>query len=339
MHSNGLYCPDMQLIFHRPPSSVRIVIKNGALAQYQKRAIAIITDEHVGPLYAKKLATQTGAKVITIPVGEKQKTIGNAVKIAEQLLALGIDRSCMMIGLGGGVITDLTGFVASTLMRGIPFTLIPTSMLAMVDAAIGGKTGVNLREGKNLLGTFAQPQEIMIDPTVLQTLPERELRNGLAESIKAGVIGDAELFSLLEKNHDAVMECNPIVLQKIITQSIAVKARIVTKDENEKGVRMQLNYGHTLGHAIERASNFRIPHGFAVSMGICHANAMAVDKGLLQKNDAERIKKCLQLYGLPTAYRMTKKIAHFLQYDKKKKRGTLRWVLPVKIGKVIVMSS
>lgn len=336
MRSNGLYCPKMHLIFHRQPSSVRIVIKNGALAQYTKPVTAIITDEHVGALYAKKLAAQTGAKVITIPAGEKQKTIENAVKIAEKLLALGIDRSCMVIGLGGGVITDLTGFVASTLMRGISFTLMPTSMLAMVDAAIGGKTGVNLREGKNLLGTFAQPQEIIIDPTVLRTLSERELRNGLAESIKAAVIGNPALFSLLEKNHKAVLERHPIVLEKIITQSIAVKARIVTKDESEKGARMQLNYGHTLGHAIERASNFRIPHGFAVSMGIAHANAMAAEKNLLQKTDAERIKKCLQLYGLPTAYKVTKKITHFLQYDKKKKGGALRWVLPVKIGKVIV---
>lgn len=326
----------MEIIFRRPSARVQLVIEPGALARYKKPATAIITDQNVGPLYAQKLAAQTGAKIISIPAGEKQKTIDTALKIAEQLLGMGIDRNSMIIGLGGGVITDLTGFVASTLMRGIPFTLIPTSMLAMVDAAIGGKTGVNLHEGKNLIGTFAQPQAIIIDPGTLRTLPDAELENGLAESIKEGVIGDATLFALIEKNHDAVMRRDPTILQKIITHSIAVKTRIVTKDESEKGMRMQLNYGHTLGHAIERASNFRIPHGHAVSMGMCYANAMAIAKKIIDANDAHRIKKCLTLYNLPTEYKVTKKIAHFVRYDKKKKGRKLRWILPVKIGKVII---
>lgn len=326
----------MHVIFKRPETRVEVVIATGALQKYTKKTAAIVTDSTVGPLYGKKLAAQTGAKIITIPAGEKSKTMQTAMTVAHKLLAAGVDRSSCIIGLGGGVVTDLTGFVASTLMRGIPFTLIPTSLLAMVDAALGGKTGVNLAEGKNLIGTFAQPQKIIIDPLVLKTLPQKEFENGLAESIKEGVIGDPLLFRLLSEKTALVHKRHQKTLTEIIKRSVQVKATIVTQDENEKGVRMHLNYGHTLGHAIERASNFKIPHGHGVSMGMCYANDCAVKKGLLSKKTADAIKQCLMAYNLPTEYKITPKMRNFLQYDKKKKRGKLQWILPLDIGKVTI---
>lgn len=299
---------------------------------------AIITDHKVKKLYAeslKKELKKSGiiAEIFSFPSGEKNKTLQTIEKLAEQMLAKEFDRKDAIIALGGGVVGDIAGFLASIYLRGIPFIQIPTTLLAMVDSAVGGKTGVDLESGKNLIGTFNQPKAVYIDPTHLKTLPKNQLRSGLAEVIKYGVIKDKKLFKYLEKNLDQIFALQPQALNHIIERSLEIKAKIVQKDEKESHLRMILNYGHTYGHALEKISNYTLLHGYAISIGMILANQIALDKNLLKPTEAERIKNLLKQAGLPVST-MHKIDASHLKNDKKRSGNKIKFILPTKIGRV-----
>lgn len=301
---------------------------------------ALITDDKTAKLFGQKvlnLLKKSGLniKLFSFSSGEKSKSIETVTALASQMLAANFDRRDCVIALGGGVVGDLAGFLASIYMRGIPVIQIPTTLLAMVDASVGGKTGVDLANGKNLLGTFHQPKAVFIDTNFLKTLPEKQIRNGLAEIIKCGVIKDKKLFEYIEKNLQKILKLEQKTLIKIIAQSLRVKKEVVEKDEKEKGIRMILNYGHTYGHALEKTSNYTLLHGFAISIGMVLANKMAVEKHLMSEKDAERIKKLLINAGLPVAT-MHKPTLSDLKNDKKRIGNQISFILPKKIGEVII---
>lgn len=338
----------------RENTSHEIVIENGIRKKIPEILLkkplgnkyAIITDSHVVELYGDSLQNELKKEniasiVITIPAGEKSKKLGIVEKICEKLFEMFFDRDDCVIALGGGVVTDISGFIASIYMRGIPFIHTPTSLLAMADAAIGGKTGVNLSKGKNILGAFHQPKAVFIDPDFLKTLPKKHLCSGLAEIIKHAVIGDKNLFEFLENNIEKVLSGNLTIFSKILDASCRVKVEIVTKDEKEKKLRMLLNYGHTFGHAIEQISRYKIPHGNAVAIGMCLINKIAVKRGMLKQNDADRIKNVLKKVGLPTE--IDKKISFeeiekVSKHDKKRKDEKIYYVVPTKIGKATILA-
>jgi len=284
----------------------------------------IITDKNLYKFYGKELK---GFDVIIQISGEKQKSLENIEKTAEKLTKLGLDRGSCLIAFGGGVIGDFTGFLASIYMRGIPYIQIPTTLLAMVDSSIGGKTGVNLKTGKNLIGTFYNPIKRIVEPALLKTLPVKELKNGIAECIKHACIKSESLFEFLEKNHKKILTKNPDTLNKLIIQSSSIKEKITGLDRLEKNTRMLLNYGHTIGHAIEQASNYKLSHGEAISIGMHQIN-------LLTKSPAtKRVAELLKLYGLPTETNLDKKkIKNLMQTDKKKTGNKLRFITLEKIG-------
>ncbi len=306
----------------------------------------IITDVNVEKLYRKKItklldAAKIKNQWIVIAAGEKSKNLQTVEKTAEKLLSLGVTRSDTLIGLGGGMTTDLTGMLASLYMRGMNLIQIPTTLLGMVDASIGGKTGVNLKMGKNLLGTFNQPEKIIINPVFLQTLPEHELKNGIAEIIKYGVIRDAKLFKILEQEKEKILKLDQKTLNTILDRSIEIKVGIVTKDERENGIRMLLNYGHTIGHAIEKVSEYKISHGEAIAIGMVEENTWAIKEGIFSEKEGERIKKLLKEYSLPTEIPKKlspEKIKQTMGLDKKKRGKTLYLCVPEKIGKAIVVA-
>ncbi|MBN3926903.1 3-dehydroquinate synthase [Nostoc sp. NMS4] len=278
----------------------------------------------------------------TLPPGERYKTLNSIQKIYDVALENRLERSSTMVALGGGVIGDMTGFAAATWLRGINVVQVPTSLLAMVDSAIGGKTGVNHPHGKNLIGAFHQPRLVLIDPDVLKTLPMREFRAGMAEVIKYGVIWDAELFALLEasKRLDQLRYVKPDLITSILTRSCQAKADVVGKDEKEGGLRAILNYGHTIGHTVESLTGYRlVNHGEAVAIGMVAAGQIAVDLGLWQNVDTERQNALIQKAGLPTQLPDgvdIEAIIEALQLDKKVKAGKVRFVLPTEIGVVTI---
>ncbi|MGM3307672.1 3-dehydroquinate synthase [Anabaena sp. WFMT] len=277
-----------------------------------------------------------------LPPGERYKTLNSIQKIYDIALENRLERSSTMVALGGGVVGDMTGFAAATWLRGINVVQVPTSLLAMVDSAIGGKTGVNHPHGKNLIGAFHQPRLVLIDPEVLKTLPAREFRAGMAEVIKYGVIWDAELFTQLEasKHLDQLRYVKSDLINYILTHSCQAKADVVTKDEKESGLRAILNYGHTIGHAVESLTEYRLlKHGEAVGIGMVAAGEIAVKLALWQKADTERQNALIKKAGLPTqlpAGLDTEAIIDALQLDKKVKSGKVRFVLPTQIGEVKV---
>ncbi|MEK7449130.1 MAG: 3-dehydroquinate synthase [Planctomycetota bacterium] len=309
----------------------------------ERQQVCIITDRNVARFYLTKAVRslkQAGFSVRSIicPAGESQKSLRTVQKIYQQLLKYRFDRSATLIALGGGVIGDLTGFIAATYLRGINFIQMPTTLLAQVDAAIGGKTAVNLPEGKNLIGAFHQPRAVLIDPLVLKTLPQRQFKNGFAEIIKAAVIKDARLFQILEKS--ALPLALPVLIA-IIARTVLIKARLVEKDEREeRGLRTVLNYGHTVGHALEALGGFRrYQHGEAVSLGMTGAAQLAGRMNLVNPDFIKRQTALLQKYGLPTELPAGLKpdlIIKKLNYDKKIRYQKLRWVLPTGIGRVVV---
>ncbi len=278
----------------------------------------------------------------TLPIGERYKTLNSVQKIYDTALENHIERSSTMVALGGGVIGDMTGFAAATWLRGINFVQVPTTLLAMVDAAIGGKTGVNHPLGKNLIGAFHQPRLVFIDPEVLKTLPMREFRAGMAEVIKYGVIWDAQLFAEMEqsKRLDQLRYLKAELLDSILTCSCQAKADVVSKDEKEAGLRAILNYGHTIGHAVESLTGYRVVnHGEAVAIGMVAAGQIAVELGMWQKAEAERQDALIQKAGLPT--RLPEgldidAIVAALQTDKKVQDSKVRFVLPTQIGAVTI---
>jgi 3-dehydroquinate synthase len=306
----------------------------------------IITDDIVSSLHGARVEgtlKEIGLKtdIIAFPAGEASKDMETSLRIGDQLMALGADRTSALIALGGGVVGDITGFVASIYMRGIPYIQVPTTLLAQVDSSIGGKTGIDLTTGKNILGTFYQPKGVFIDLAFLKTLEPRELKNGLAEVIKYGIIDDPELFSILEAKTDDIKKGDLDLLEDIVTRSCRIKKGVVEIDEQEKGVRRILNFGHTIGHAIETECGYTIPHGDAVSMGMVAAALISERMHYLPPEDRERIIALIRAIGLPD--RIPKKISSDgivarMTGDKKKAGDALNFVLLKKIGVPFVTS-
>jgi 3-dehydroquinate synthase len=305
---------------------------------------AVIADDYVASLYGSTLmASLEGAgikaELITFPRGEASKNLTVFAELSSKLAQMGLDRSCGLIALGGGVTGDLTGFLASSYMRGIPFVQVPTTLLSQVDSSVGGKTGVDIPEGKNLVGAFYQPKAVYIDTAVLTTLPQEELLGGLAEVIKYGVIRDFEFYVFLEKNLDAILALHPTVMQEMIHTCCSIKAEVVAEDEREADVRRILNFGHTIGHAVEAASNFALIHGHAVAIGMVAALRLAVSSGLCKRKEAGRVATLIHTFGLPTEIpeEMNRdSIKAFIKTDKKSIGGSVFYVLPTTIGEVII---
>lgn len=272
--------------------------------------------------------------------GEPHKKFRTLEALAERMVALGADRDSVVVAFGGGVVGDVAGFLAAVYMRGVDFVQIPTTLLAQVDASVGGKTGVNLRSGKNLAGAFHQPHAVLIDSEVLSTLPEREFRAGLYESIKCGVIGDAGLFRFMEANRAAILRREGAALDPVIAASVKLKAKVVAADEREGGVRRNLNFGHTIGHALEAETGYRqFLHGEAVAWGMIAATHIAQSVGALKPLDATRVASAvLSLGKLPAVTASAKKVVGRLGSDKKARGGKVHFILPTKIGTVSVLS-
>ncbi len=335
-----------------PENSYEILIAPGGLKHIGTeisslklgKKVLVISNPEIFSHYGETVLTSlesAGFEVFThlIPAGEAYKTLDSIAKIYDTALDYRLERSSTMLALGGGVIGDMTGFAAATWLRGINFVQVPTTLLAMVDASIGGKTGVNHPEGKNLIGAFYQPRLVLIDPNVLRTLPDREFRAGMAEIIKYGVIWDRELFDRLEgatgiDNYDLI---DPQLLQTIITKSCQAKADVVGKDEKEAGLRAILNYGHTIAHAVESLTGYTsINHGEAVAMGMVAAGKLAVKLGMWQQEEADKQEKLIAKAGLQTELPIldAKSVLDTLTTDKKVKDGKVRFILPTEIGKV-----
>ena len=274
--------------------------------------------------------------LLTVPPGEESKSLEEAVRLFRALVRARLDRGSALIGLGGGVIGDLSGFVAATLYRGIPFINLPTTLLAQVDSSVGGKTGVNLPEGKNLVGAFHQPHLVVADVLTLRTLPEREFRSGLVEVVKHGMIADSVLFQRLEEQADGILARDPGTLQEIVRRSCAIKARVVEADEREAGLRAMLNFGHTVGHAVEAALGYgAITHGEAVAHGMLVAAALSVRRGLCPEADAVRLRRLLTRFGLPgVPLPSPESLETYMVSDKKARDGVLQFVLTRGVGSV-----
>jgi 3-dehydroquinate synthase len=287
------------------------------------------------------LAAGRDAVVLTIPEGEAAKRFGTVEKLAAKMIAARADRQSVVLALGGGVVGDVAGFLASIFMRGIPVVQIPTTLVAQVDSAIGGKTGVNLISGKNLIGTFHQPLAVLADPDVLTTLPEREYLSGLLEAMKYGVIRDPQIFELMESQRDRILSRDPQLLERLVVACVRVKADVVSADERESGERRILNFGHTIGHALEAATNYKhFLHGEAVGWGMIAAAAIGREMGITSAVLAERITALVQSYGsLPKMDVTGTKVLKLLQSDKKTIRGVPHFVLASSIGKVDIVNT
>jgi 3-dehydroquinate synthase len=302
------------------------------------KTCAIISDSNVAPLFAKRLNESLASAgfrptLITIPPGEKSKTLEQAGAICDQMIAAELDRQSFVIGLGGGVIGDISGFVAAIYHRGIPHVQIPTTLLAMVDSSIGGKTGVNTRDGKNLIGAIHHPVLVIDDLDVLKTLPLREFNQGFAEIIKHAVIADAKMFQILQRWKAGEASA----LQRLIKRNIRIKSKIVAKDEQDRtGERALLNFGHTVGHAIERAGGYRkFLHGEALSLGIVAACAISTNKAGLPTDQCDAIVDLLGKFKLPINLPKNfprQKIVEAIKFDKKFEDGKVRFVVTPRIG-------
>ncbi|APD48891.1 3-dehydroquinate synthase [Synechococcus sp. CS-602] len=335
-----------------------VVIGAGSLGQLgsemQKRGfkagskVLVVSNPAVEALYAEPLlAGLNGAgfetSLLAVPAGEDQKTPATVALIHDAAFQRRLERGSVIVALGGGVVGDMAGFAAATWLRGIAVVQVPTTLLAMVDAAIGGKTGVNHPGGKNLIGAFHQPRLVLIDPSTLASLPAREFRAGMAEVIKYGVIGDPELFAALEAAPDLSSReaVGPLLLETLLERSAAAKARVVAADEREGGLRAILNYGHTLGHGVETLCGYgTFLHGEAVALGMLAAGDLAVAMGLWTDHDQARQRAVIAKAGLPLQLPKLDAGAMLatLQSDKKVKDGQLRFVLPTGIGQVVIRS-
>jgi 3-dehydroquinate synthase len=305
--------------------------------------IALVSNPTVFSLYGERASVsvkKAGFDLLTviIPDGEEYKDLLWVQHIYNELLKAKLDRLSALFALGGGVIGDITGFAASTYMRGIPYIQMPTTLLAQVDSSVGGKTGVNHKLGKNMIGTFWQPRLVWIDVETLKTLPKRELLAGLAEVIKYGVIHDKELFDFLEVNRDKILNLDRDALTNIIKRSCEIKAEVVSKDERESGLRAILNYGHTIGHAIETVTEYkRFLHGEAVAIGMCIEARLSQLLNFIDREQVLRIKAVIDSFGLPSEMPADIDINSILlsiQLDKKVVAGELKFILPEKIGSV-----
>jgi 3-dehydroquinate synthase len=305
----------------------------------------VVTVQPVRRRWGKKLMTSLSAagftaRVIEMRNGERHKKLATVEQLAEKLTRLGADRNAVIVAFGGGVVGDVAGLLASLYMRGVDVVQLPTTVQAQLDAAIGGKTGVNLRTGKNLLGTFHQPRVVLIDPAVLSTLPKREFRAGLYEALKCGVIGNPALFGHLEKIHVKTLRRTPATLEWLIAESVRLKAKVVSSDEREGGLRRVLNFGHTIGHALEAESGYRrFLHGEAVAWGMIAATHIAVMTGRIDHNAARQISNAvLSLGNLPTIEARSRDIVRLLRSDKKTLNNVVHFVLPREIGRVEIVN-
>jgi 3-dehydroquinate synthase len=343
-----------QVTIHVPPRPYQARIENGVLARTgsllaellpQASKIFVVTVPPVRRRWGAKLLNSLSGvgfrpQVLQIPDGEPSKKIATIETMAERLVRLGADRKAVLIALGGGVVGDITGLLASLYMRGVDLVQIPTTVLAQVDASVGGKTGVNLGAGKNLLGTYHHPRVVLIDPEVLHTLSDRAFRAGLYEALKCGVIGDLDLFIRFEQKRAQILKRDPVEVEGIIAQSVKLKAEIVSADEQEGGLRRVLNLGHTIGHALEAETGYRgLLHGEAVAWGMIAATNIALAVGRTDSITAGRIADAvLSLGKLPELKVSARKILARLQTDKKTQNGTVHFVLPREIGKVEIAS-
>ncbi|MBW2571728.1 MAG: 3-dehydroquinate synthase [Deltaproteobacteria bacterium] len=294
--------------------------------------VVIITDINVKNLYGHKFPPHP---VITVETGEKIKTLHTVEYICEELVALGADRSTFIVGIGGGIVCDITGFVASIYLRGVRFGFVSSTLLSQVDASVGGKNGVNFKGYKNMIGVFSQPEFVICDLNLLKTLPKKEILCGLAEIVKHAVIGDADLFTYLEEQYKKALDMDMGVVEKLVYESIVIKSGIVNRDELEKGERRKLNFGHTFGHAIEKTTG--VPHGEAVSAGMVIASALSVKRGFLPAKDEERIKNLLQNLRLPTHLKADRKmVLDALKKDKKRQGDRIYFVWLNGIGNAFV---
>lgn len=308
---------------------------------------AIITDDKIASLYGEKLRgclASSGLEVhlFSFPSGEQYKTRATKEVLENQLFEKGLGRDTCVIALGGGVVTDIAGYVAATYCRGIPLVMIPTSLLGMVDASIGGKTGVNVPYGKNMLGCIYQPNKVVIDPSTLKSLPKKELANGVVEMIKHGLILDCKLFEDLDTYSNQVLALDAAVLEKAIFESCRVKKEIVEQDEKENGQRRLLNFGHTIGHAIECLTQYFISHGEAVAIGLLVESYLSVKLGILDPKSFDRIKKVLLQYGLPLQLPSRfpiQTILNAMALDKKSLKGKPRFVIIDAIGSSLAYDS
>jgi shikimate kinase / 3-dehydroquinate synthase len=303
-----------------------------------KGPVALVSDDQVAELYAARAISsleKAGYKVqpVLLPVGEQNKTLDSLSYLWEAFLQAGLERGSSVVALGGGVVGDLAGFAAATYLRGVPWVAVPTSLLAMADASLGGKTGVDLPQGKNLVGAFHPPALVLSDPQLLATLPEKELRSGMAEIVKAGVIGDERLFELCQQGWQSLRAD----LDEVVRRGMAIKIRIIQADPYEKGQRAVLNLGHTIGHAVERASGYELSHGEAVSIGMVAEAHLAEKIGLAEAGLAAQIARTLQSLKLPTSIPADidrKLVLETMNLDKKRAAGKVLFALPVRIGEV-----
>jgi 3-dehydroquinate synthase len=310
------------------------------------RDVTVVTNSTVAPLYYDRLSVSLSdagfkVKMIEMPDGEEFKSLEWAGKIFDRLIENRADRYTPLIALGGGVVGDITGFVAATYLRGVPFIQVPTTLLAQVDSSVGGKTAVNHPMGKNLIGAFYQPKLVYIDVDTLKTLDQREIRAGIAEVIKYGVIKDEELFEYLAAHAESILKLDEECLQHIIQRSCRIKADVVSADEREAGQRAILNFGHTYGHAVEAVTNYKeYKHGEAVAIGMVFAARLAERIGLCHSDVSSRISSLLKRFGLPveSAGLAKDELMGAMKLDKKVVSGDLRFVLPKRFGEVEIMN-
>lgn len=297
--------------------------------------------KHWAKVLKKGLSGLGGCEFIAMADGERAKRMKQVESLAEELVDLGADRKSVIIALGGGVVGDVAGFLASVFMRGVPVVQVPTTLVAQVDSAIGGKTGVNLASGKNLVGTFHQPLAVLVDPDVLATLPEREYRSGLFEAMKYGVIRNPHIFDLMENRRDALLKRDGKLLEKLIAECIQVKADVVSADERESGERRILNYGHTIGHALEAETEYStLLHGEAVGWGMIAAAKIGEMTNTADKSTTQRIRRLVAAYGpLPKFKVKPKRILRRLTSDKKSVGGRPHFVLAKTIGEVAIINT
>jgi 3-dehydroquinate synthase len=300
------------------------------------RRVFVLTSPEIWSLWSGTFLRSFSEPPITLFLapGERHKTIASADRLTREMIRAGGDRGSLLIAFGGGIVGDVGGFVAAIFMRGIPYIQVPTTLLAQVDSSVGGKTGVNLPEGKNLVGSFHHPRAVFADIGVLGTLPDRELRAGLMESVKSGIIRDRALFRFMEEHADDVLARDPKALEKVIAGSIRIKAGVVNKDERESGLRMILNLGHTVGHAIEQVTRYKfLLHGEAVAWGMVAAFYLARQRGTITAGQFERMEDLVYRYGpLPALKLSGKKLVAATGSDKKNVGGVRRFVLPIGIG-------
>jgi len=343
-----------------PSAKYDVVAGNGLLQELAPRIarvmrglpkrVFVLTSPEIWALWGREFlrsfeeAKSRGAKVeppvtLFLPPGEQHKTVKSAERLAREMVRAGGDRSSLLIAFGGGIVGDVGGFVAAIFLRGIPYVQVPTTFLAQVDSSVGGKVGVNLPEGKNLIGNFLQPRAVFADIGVLGTLPDRELRAGLMESVKAGIIRDRALVRYMEEHAERILRREPKALERVIAASIRMKADVVRRDERESGLRMILNFGHTVGHALEAATRYKaLLHGEAVGWGMIAALYVARKRGTISGAQMERLERLIHRYGpLPKLRVSAAKLMAATASDKKNVGGVRRYVLPEGIGDACVV--